>query len=250
MVPFGYIIQVLDGSYSTGEKMVTVDQAIIAKLEKDGKHFEILVDPVLAYELKEGKTVSLSKMLAVNAIFTDSKKGLKAGEGDVENILGTTDIEQAAKIIIEKGDIQLTTDFRRRKIDEKKKQIANFISKYAINPQTKMPHPAERILASMDQAHVSIDPFMPAEQQVDDVMKLLKPVIPISMEELTITIQIPAQYAGRAYGKIKELGSIQNQNWLTDGSLSAQLTIPAGLKENVYRIINSLTNGEARIEEK
>ena len=44
--------------------MVTVDEAIIAKFDKDGKHFEILVDSELAYGMKEGKIVSLSKMLA------------------------------------------------------------------------------------------------------------------------------------------------------------------------------------------
>ncbi len=232
------------------KKMVTVDQAIIAKLDKDGKHFEVLVDPNLAYDLKEGKIVSLSKMLAVNLVFTDAKKGLRASDSEVAKIIGTSDIEQAAKLIITKGEVQLTTEFRRKKTDEKKRQIASFISKYAINPQTRLPHPMERILNTMDQAHISIDPFTPAEQQIEDVLKALKPIIPISMEELTIQVQIPTQYAGRVFGKVKELGKLQGQQWLSDGSLSAKLTIPAGLKENVYRIINALTNGNAIIEEK
>lgn len=228
--------------------MVTVDQAIIAKLDKDGKHFEILVDPILAYDLKEGRIVSLSRMLAVNAVFTDAKKGLKASDADVAKMLGN-DLEKAAEIIIKSGEVQLTTEFRRKKTEEKKKQVANLISKYAINPQTRLPHPAERILGVMDQAHVSVDPFIPAEQQVEGILKALKPIIPIAMEEISISIHIPAQYAGRAYGKIKELGNLQNQQWLSDGSLAAKLQIPAGLKENVYRIINSITNGSAEIQE-
>ena len=231
-------------------KMVTLDKAIIARIEKQGKHFEILVDSELAYDLKDGKSVSLAKMLAINEVFSDSKKGLKISATELERVFGTSDIEQVAETIVKEGDVQLTTDFRRQKVEEKKNQIAAFISRYAINPQTKTPHPQERILNAMHQAHINIDPFKPAEQQVDEVLKSIKPIIPISLEEATIYIVIPAKYSGHAYGQIKALGTMQGQQWLSDGSLSARLVVPAGLKENVYKILNSITGGEAKIEEK
>lgn len=230
--------------------MVTLDKAIIARIEKEGKHFEILVDPDLAYDLKDGRSVSLSKMLAVNEVFSDSKKGLKISTTELERVFGTSDMEKLAEIIVKEGDVQLTTDFRRHKTEEKRKQIAAFISRYAINPQTKVPHPQERILNTMEQAHINIDPFKPAEQQVDDVLKAIKPIIPISLEEATISIVIPAKHSGHAYGQIKALGTIKDQKWLSDGSLSAKLVMPAGLKENAYKILNSITGGEAKIEEK
>lgn len=230
--------------------MVTLDKAIIARIEKNGKHFEVLVDSELAYDLKDGKTVSLSRMLAINEVFTDSKKGLKVSSTELERVFGTPDVEKVAETIIKQGDVQLTTEFRRQKVEEKRNQIAAFISRYAINPQTKVPHPQERILNTMQQAHINIDPFKPAEQQIDDVLKAIKPIIPISLEEATIQIVIPPRYSGSAYGKIKALGTIHNQQWLSDGSLSAKLVVPAGLKENVYKIINSITGGEAQIEER
>lgn len=229
--------------------MVTVEEAIIARYEKDGKHFEILADPEMAYGLKEGRTVSLSRMLAVNTIFTDAKKGLRASMADVEKAFGTQDMEKVAEAIVRHGEVQLTTEYRRKKIDEKKKQIASFISKYAVNPQTKVPHPQERILAAMEQARMSVDPFRPAEQQVGDTMKALRQILPISLEELVLDMQISSRYAGRAYGMIKEIGSVQNATWGGDGSLSVKLLIPAGLKENVYRRLGALTEGTARITE-
>lgn len=231
-----------------GDWMVTVEDAIIARYTKDGKHFEILVDPDIAYDLKEGKTVSLNRMLAANIIFTDAKKGTKASASDIQTIFATTDVEKVAEAIVKKGDLQLTTEFRRKKGDEKKKQIASFISKHAINPQTRVPHPQERVLNAMDIAKVNIDPFKPAEQQVDDVVKALKAVLPISMEEAELSIEVPAQFAGRAYGILKEY-NIQKEQWLSNGSLLAKISIPAGLKESVYRRINSLTAGSAKIVE-
>ena len=229
--------------------MVTVEKAIIAKLDKDGKHFEILVDPDLAYELKEGKSVSVSKMLAVSSVFSDSKKGLKSADSDIENIFGTQDVEKIAEAIIKHGSIQMTTDFRRKKIDEKKRQIASFISKNAINPQTRLPHPIERILTSIEQSKVSIDPFRPAQEQMEAVINALRPIIPISVEEMVLSVEVPAQYSGRAFGIIKEIGSLQNQQWLSNGSLLVRLLIPSGLKEDVFRRLNSITEGNAKIEE-
>ncbi|MEM7819234.1 MAG: ribosome assembly factor SBDS [Candidatus Aenigmatarchaeota archaeon] len=228
--------------------MVTVDEAVIAKYEKDGKHFEILVDPELAYELKDGKSVSIQKMLAINAIFTDARKGDRPSNADILKIFGTNDIEKISEFIIKNGEVQLTTEFRRKKIDEKKRQIAALISRFAINPQTRLPHPQERILTAMEQINISIDPFKPAEQQVDNVVKLLKSILPLSLEELTLIVEIPAKYTGRAYGILKEY-NVHQDKWLNDGTLVARITIPAGLKENIYRRLGALCEGNLKIEE-
>jgi ribosome maturation protein SDO1 len=228
--------------------MVTVDKAIIAKIVKDGKHFEILVDADIAYDLKEGKIVSLSRMLAVNEVFKDAKKADRCVPSDIEKAFGTSDVEKVAEQIVKHGEIQLTTDFRRRKIEEKKKQIATIINRNAINPQTKLPHPQERILAAMDQARVSIDPFKHAEAQVEEVIKEIKKILPISVEEIILYVEIPAQYSSRAFGIVKELG-MQQDKWLSDGRLVAKLQIPAGMKETVFKRLGAATDGTAKIEE-
>ncbi|MBI2173365.1 MAG: ribosome assembly factor SBDS [Candidatus Aenigmarchaeota archaeon] len=228
--------------------MVTVDEAIIARFETKGKKFEILVDAEIAYALKEGKQVSLSRMLAANHIFTDAKKGTKASDSDIEKEFETADVEKIAERIVQKGDIQITTEFRRKKTEERKRQIASMISKNAVNPQTKAPHPQERILAAMEQARFAAVPFRTAEQQVDDALKAIKSVLPISMEQATLLVEIPAKYSSKCYGMLKEYTIIQDK-WLPDGSLSAKITLPAGLKDNFFRAINNATQGEVRIQE-
>ncbi len=232
----------------TGDTMVTVDEAIIARYEKDGKHFEILVDPDMAYDLKDGKSVSIQRMLAANLVFTDARKATRTAPSEIEKAFGTQDIEKIAETIVRKGEVQLTTEFRRKKTEEKKKQVADLISRYAVNPQTKLPHPQQRVLSAMEEARVHVDPFKPADQQVEDVIKAIKEILPISIEELLLTVEIPARYAGRGYGVVKEYG-IQQEQWLSDGSLLVKITIPAGLKETVYRRLGALTEGNVNIEE-
>jgi len=228
--------------------MVTVDKAIIARIERSGKHFEILVDPELAYDLREGKSVSLNKMLAINQVFKDAKKGDRAAPADVEKAFGTSAAEDVAEKIVKEGDIQLTTDFRRKKTEEKRKQVAALISKYAINPQTKLPHPQDRVMNAMEQSRVNIDPFRPAEQQVEDAIKAIKTVLPISMEHVVISLEISAQYASRSLGIIKQF-NIQNQQWLQNGSLIIKVSVPAGVKDTFYRKINAVTDATAKIKE-
>jgi len=228
--------------------MVTLEKAIIARINKEGKHFEILVDPDLAYDLKSGKSVSIQNMLAVNAVFTDSKKGLRASPSELERIFGTQDIEVIAEKIVKEGEIQITTQFRNEKIEEKKRQIAAFISKNAINPQTNLPHPIERILNAMEKCGVDIDPFKPVSQQIDHVIKILKQEIPLSFEQIKLNIHIPAKYAGQAYGILKQY-NMENDQWLNDGSLRATITIPAGLKEEVFHRLGALTEGNVDIQE-
>ncbi|MEM7826709.1 MAG: ribosome assembly factor SBDS [Candidatus Aenigmatarchaeota archaeon] len=228
--------------------MVTVDKAVIAKIERNGKTFEILVDPDLAYGFKEGKSVSIANMLAVDEVFKDSKKGLPAGRQDIINSFGTDNIEEIAKEILKKGDIQLTTDMRRRKTEEKRIQIADFISKNAIDPQTKKPHPTQRILNAMEQAKIHVDIFKSVDEQIDNVIKAIKPIIPLSFEKAKLEIRVPAKWSGRSYGILKSFKA--EPQWLKDGSLFAIIEVPAGLKHEIFDKMNRITQGEAEITEK
>jgi ribosome maturation protein SDO1 len=228
--------------------MVTVEKAIVAKLARKGKHFEVLVDPEIAYDLRSGKPVSLGKMLATNQIFSDAKKGDRVGINEIESVFGTSDINKAAEIIVKEGEIQLTTDFRRKKTEEKRKQIATLISRAAIDPRTRTPHPSERVLNAMEQAHINIDPFISAEQQVSEVVKAIKQILPMSIEEIEISIEIPAKYSARIQGVVREYGSFREQ-W-AGANLILTGKIPAGMKDKFYSHITGVTENTARITEK
>lgn len=228
--------------------MVTVDKAIVAKLEKGGKSFEILVDSELAYALREGKTISIASMLAVDNVFKDSKKGLPANKQDVQKVFGTENIEDIAKIIVKSGEIQITTELRRRKLEEKKRQIAEFISKNALDPQTKKPHPQQRVINAMEQAKVHVDLFKSVDEQIEPILESLRKVIPISFEKIKLEIKVPAEFAGRCYGMIKSFGT--EPQYQKDGSIYAILNIPSGLKDEVFNKLNAITHGEAEINER
>ncbi|MFQ5975908.1 MAG: ribosome assembly factor SBDS, partial [Candidatus Hydrothermarchaeales archaeon] len=159
--------------------MVSLEEAVIARLETHGSRFEVLVDPDLALDLKKGKREDLSDVLVIETIFKDSKKGDKASEEHIKEIFGTNDALEVAKEIIKKGDIQLTTEQRKKIHEDRKRQVITFIVKHGINPKTGTPHPPQRIEKAMEEARVHIDLFKPAEEQALKILKAIRPIIPI-----------------------------------------------------------------------
>lgn len=225
--------------------MVDVDKAVVAKYEKGGKRFEILVDPNLAWQLRQGKQVRIDDMLASFDVYRDVRTGERASEAELKQVFGTTNIYEIAEIIVKRGEVPLTTEQRRRMLEEKKMQIATIISKRAINPQTNTPHPVQRILNAMEEARVHIDPFKPAEEQVEAVVSAIRRIIPIRIETKRVELVIPAQYAGRVYGKVRAYRVVK-EDWRNDGSLRVVIEIPAGLLDDVLHEFASLTHGNVQ----
>ena len=223
--------------------MVSLDEAVIARLKKGEEHFEVLVDPYAAADLIDGKEVNIVQNLAIDAVFKDSKKGTHASEESLQKNFGTNDISEITKKIILKGDIQLTTEQRNKMQKNKRNRIIDTIVKNAMDPKTKSPHPRQRIELAMEQAGIHIDPFKPVNEQVKLIIELLRPIIPISMENIKISIKIPAEHIGRAYGTIRNFGSLEREDWQSDGSWIGIIRIPAGMQNDFYDKINDVTKG-------
>jgi ribosome maturation protein SDO1 len=228
--------------------MVNVDKAIIARIKKEGKTFEILVDCDNALLFRKGAIESLENVLATKQIYSDVKQGERASEADIKHVFKTENVEEVAKLIIKKGEIQLTTEHKNKLRDEKVKRIANFIHRNAINPTTGTPHPIARIEMVMSEAKVNIDPFADTESQAQMVIEKMRPLLPLKIEVRKIEIVIPGQYTGNAYGVIKKSGKMLQEDWLSDGNLKILLEIPAGAQEELENKINSLTKGSASLE--
>lgn len=222
--------------------MVSLDDAVIARIAKGKDVFEIFVDSKKALELRKGKPYSIENILAVQEVFKDAKKGERASSSDLEREFGTTDILKIAEAIIKEGEIQITTEERRKMVEDKKREIADIISKQGIDPKTKLPHPPQRILNAMKQAHINIDPFRGAKEQVELVLKKIQEILPISIERIELAIKVPVQHAGRVSSVIRALAPVKQEEWKSD-AWYALIEIPAGMQSHILEKLNELTGG-------
>src|SRR3989339_496828 len=213
--------------------MVSLDKAIIASYEKNGKHFEIYVDPDAAYAYLDKKKTDLKNILVADEIYENAKKAERAKSSDVEKIFGTSDPMDILKFILENGEVQLTTEQRRKKLEEKRKQIVAILLREAIDPRTSAPHTQARLEDAMTKAKVSIDPFKDPREQMTDIVKELRPLLPMKFDKVKIAVKVPAAFAHRCYGTLKSYG-IQQEQWASDGSLLAVVEIFGGLQGEFY----------------
>jgi ribosome maturation protein SDO1 len=223
--------------------VVSLEDAVIARLHKGADRFEVLVDPHEAEHIMEGKTEGILSALAIDAVFSDSKKGTHASAESLQKNFNTTDITVIAKEIIQKGEIQLTTEQRHEMVEQKKKRIVDLIVRNAMDPKTKTPHPRTRIELAMTEAKVHIDPFKSVNQQMKTVIEALRPIIPISMEHARVSVKIPPEFVGKAYGAVRSFGTLEREEWQSDGSWIGIVKLPAGMQADFYDRLNTLTKG-------
>jgi ribosome maturation protein SDO1 len=227
--------------------MVNLDDSVIARLEKFGHKFEIKVDPNFAMEVKHGKNIELDKLVATDQIFKDVRAGDVASPEHITKVFGTTEMKTVVYKIVKDGEVQLTTEQRKQILEKKRAEIISFISKNAMNPQTKTPHPPIRIENAMEQAKVHIDAFKSTEEQVTTIVNAIRHIIPITLEKVHFAIKVPTQFAGRASSIIHKF-EIKKEDWLNDGSLAAEFFLPVGMKQDLINDLNSVTHGEVIVK--
>ncbi len=215
----------------------------VARLKKANEKFEIDIDPDLAMAFKQGSNIDIHQVLKAPFIFKDVKKGEVASEKTMQSTFKTIDPLEVAKIIIKEGEIQLTTEYRERKREEKKKQILNIIHRNGADPKTHLPHPMTRLELAWEQAKIHIDDNKRAEDQVNDILSKLRPILPIRFEMKEIAVKIPSDFAAKSYSLMHGFGKILNEEWQRDGSLVIVLEIAGGLEQDFYDKLNNFTHG-------
>ena len=224
------------------------DKTTVVRYTYSGDKFELLVKPDPAFDYKTGKLSEISKILISEEIYTDSNKGTRATNEKLNQVFKTTDPAKIAEIIMKKGELNLTTEQRKKMTSEKRKQLVTFIAKTYVDPRSHLPHPPLRIEQALDDGRVSIDPFKNIDEQVKEVVEKLRPIIPLKSENIILEISVPAQFVAQSYTVLKSTGTLKKEDWQTNGSLKAILEIPAAARPHVIDRLGSITKGTATVE--
>ena len=228
--------------------MVSLEDAVIARLESGGHRFEILIDPNEAQNYKEGNEIDWEDSIAVDGIWADSAKGERSPESILNEFFGSYNLIDVYKKILTEGTIQLTSEQKKEMIDNKKKQILSHIVANAMNPQTGGAHPPQRIENAIVEAKYNFDPIKSVEKQVEDILRKIRPLIPISFEKVKAAIKVPAIHVGKCYGQISGLGTIENEEYQSDGSWIGIVKMSAASYKELENLLGSVTKGAAELK--
>jgi ribosome maturation protein SDO1 len=228
---------------------MTETKVTLVRLISENDKFEILVKPDPALEYKLGKRADVASVLVSDEIYSDANKGSRASSEKLRKHFNTTDVTDIARQILSRGELNLTTDQRRKMIEEKKKQIIQYINRSFVDPKTHIPHPPLRIESAIDKARVIIDPFKRTEDQANVVVEALRRILPLKSEISRLSVTVPSQFSAQSYSIFKATGNLKGEQWLADGSLKVIIEMNAGMKASFIDRIASITRGSADIKE-
>lgn len=219
---------------------------VTARIKVGSKHFEILVDVDKALALRKGENVSINEILVMDKIFTDAKKGNHASGKELEEAFKTQNVEEVARQIIKRGDIEIPAEYKHKELSDKAKQIVTFLSKNAVDPRTGRPYTPERIENAIKESGINIT-NKPIDAQLKEITEKLSRVIPLRIETKKVKIVIPARYTGQAYGVVQSYK--EKEEWMNNGDLEIIINIPIGLQLEFYDKLNSVTHGSVMSQE-
>ncbi len=225
--------------------MIKVDEAFEVRYKQGKNNFVVLVD---FNKLKEFKSksdeVSVFDVLADTKIFKNLQKGDIASANLLDEIFFKKSEEEILKEILLKGECQIPTSYLNKLRDEKKMQVINFIVENATNAQTKSKFTPTMVEDEVNKLKFNFNINGDIKNQAEEVIKLLKKVMPISMEKVIMEISILAQYCGAFYGPFRKFGKITKEYYDRDSNLRLHIEISESQIDEVANYIKNHSNGE------
>jgi ribosome maturation protein SDO1 len=65
----------------------------------------------------------------------------------------------------------------------------------------------------------------------------------LKIEQISVSVQIPAEHSARAYGAVKNFGTIKREEWRADGSWHGIVEMPAGSYTSFLNKLGEVTKG-------
>lgn len=216
----------------------------LARIKKEGKNYEIIVDLDNALKFKKGAAGFIEA--ESDRVFHDSKKGQAASNFDLQKAFGTNDLNEITKIIVKQGEVLVSQEHRDAEQEKKFKQIVDFLVKNSVDSRSGNPHTPDRIKSALEQARVNIK-NVPLEKQINDIVDTISKIIPIKISTKKIRIIVPAVYTGQAYGILNQYK--ESEKWKENGDLEFVVSIPSGIVMDFYDKLNGITHGSAMTED-
>lgn len=221
-----------------------MSKQIPAKIKRDGKNFEILVDLDEALKVRGGNG-DVRLAVVTSEVFYNLKSGESASSADLEKIFGTTDYLVIAEKIIKSGEMEIPAEFFKKEREQKYKQVVDFLVKNTADPNGR-PFTSDRIMNALEESKIQVQDKS-IESQIQDILSKIQKFLPIRLEMKKIKVLIPAQYSGKAYGVISSYK--ESEDWFPNGDLQVIISVPAGMVMDFYDKLNSVTHGSALAEE-
>ena len=128
----------------------------IVKYKSHGKKFEIACYKNKVLNWRDGVEQDIDEVLQTTTIFSNVGRGVFAPSSDIKTAFGEKDEETICKIILEKGELQISAGEREAYLEALFKDVATIVAEKCVSPQTGLPLTRTMVESLMREAHVNI----------------------------------------------------------------------------------------------
>ena len=128
---------------------VRLTNVAVVRMNKGGKRFEIACYRNKVVDYRQGLETDLSEVLQTERVFTNVSKGEFSKAKDLQKVFGTKDEEEIAKLILQKGQVQVSEKERSQQLENTNAKVAEWISKNCVHPKDDRPYTITQIRHAM-----------------------------------------------------------------------------------------------------
>jgi ribosome maturation protein SDO1 len=226
---------------------VRLTNVAVVRMNKNGKRFEIACYRNKVMDYRQGLEQDLSEVLQTERVFTNVSKGEFAKAKDLQAVFGTKDEDEISKLILTKGQVQVSDKERSQQLEKTNAQIAEWISKNCVHPTSDRPYTISQIRHAMQQANFSVHPTKHLKRQYLDCVKMLQGVIPVQRAKMELLLLVP----DGEHPPVEEAMKQSDVTWISpEGESDGQYQYNILVDPSLYRVLNEVIQkiDGARIE--
>nr|ADD37992.1 Ribosome maturation protein SBDS [Lepeophtheirus salmonis] len=230
----------------TNQKLLT--NVAVVRIKKAGKRFEIACYKNKVLSWRQGIEKDIDEVLQSHTLFANVSKGQTAKKEDIAKAFdGVTDQTEICKIILQKGDLQVSDKERVAQQGALFKDLATTLSNKCVNPDTKRPYSISMIEKAMKECHIAIKPNKSAKQQVRDTVLKLQASISIEIARMQVKLIFPVSCTKPMKKELSGI-SFEKEGTTDEGECVIIAFIDPGDYRNIEESIRSVTKGKGSME--
>uniref|UniRef100_A0A3Q2PZU8 Ribosome maturation protein SBDS n=1 Tax=Fundulus heteroclitus TaxID=8078 RepID=A0A3Q2PZU8_FUNHE len=234
-------------SIFTPTNQIRLTNVAVVRMKKGGKRFEIACYKNKAMSWRSGAEKDVEEVLQTHSVFVNVSKGQTAKKDDLVKAFGTDDQTEICKLILAKGELQVSDRERQSQLESMFRDIASIVAEKCVNPNTKRPYTVGLIERAMKDIHYSVKPNRSTKQQALEVIRQLKETMEIQRAHMRLRLVVPAKEAKRLKEKLKPLLQVVESEEF-DEELEMVCLVDPGCYREIDELINCETKGRGTLE--
>ena len=236
------------GGIKTPTNQQRLTNVAIVRMKRAGKRFEIACYKNKVVSWRDKTERDLDEVLQTHTVFVNVSKGQAAKKEDLQTAFETTEQTEICKLILEKGELQVSEKERSVASAATLKEVASTIANMCVDPETKRPIPISTIEKGLKDVHFSVKERRSAKAQALEVIPALKELMSIERAKMRVQVWCPAKTAKALKEKMGPLLSgVESERWEA-GALELEALMEPGAFPQLEEMVKSESKGKGRLE--